>query len=337
MPAPALPVNPAVISQRVASNPAAPNLAATLIFLTYDQQDYVREALQAALAQRGPPIEILISDDASSDATWDVITATLAGYGGPHQIQLNRNPTNLGVTAHINLCATLARHNILIAAAGDDVSEPDRVQKICAVFAGGNPLLVHSRVTPFPTPPPGAARPYEAAGLLRGLPLVRLALSQGLYIGATGAWHRDIFRQFGPLPERDCYEDLILGFRAALGNRVAFIDAPLVRYRINVGISAQITMPLQGEAWRAVRLKVLRRNRVVQEQRLRDARCFGLPEVSPVIRALQRDLVAQEMRTAFHTLSAGRYLRQFAHRPLLALRISLSERRRLRRAARGAD
>ena len=311
--------------------------AATLIFLTYNQQNYVREALLAALAQQGPPVEILISDDASSDATWDVILATIAGYPGPHQIRLNRNSANLGVTAHINLCATLASSDILIAAAGDDVSEPDRVQKVCAAFASGNPLLVHSRVTPFPAPPPGSAQPYEAAGLLRGLPLARLALSQGLYIGATGAWHRDIFRQFGPLPDRDCYEDLILGFRAALGNRVAFIDAPLVRYRINVGISAQITMPLQGEAWRAVRLQGLRRNRVVQEQRLRDARCFGLPESSPVIRALQRDLVAQEIRTAFHTLSAGRYLRQFAQRPLLALRIRLSERKRLRRAAKGAE
>ena len=46
---------------------------ASLILLTYNQQSSVAAAIKAALAQECVPIEIILSDDASSDGTFEIL------------------------------------------------------------------------------------------------------------------------------------------------------------------------------------------------------------------------------------------------------------------------
>ena len=43
----------------------------------------------------GPPLEIILSDDASADRTFAIMQEKAAAYYGPHRLMLNRNPTNL--------------------------------------------------------------------------------------------------------------------------------------------------------------------------------------------------------------------------------------------------
>ncbi len=47
----------------------------SVIMMTYNQQDFVQDALSAILAQDCPPLEILVSDDKSDDATFARVTA----------------------------------------------------------------------------------------------------------------------------------------------------------------------------------------------------------------------------------------------------------------------
>ena len=82
--------------------------AVSLVLITYNQEAYVGEALAAVLAQDCEPMEIVVSDDHSTDATWEKITASLANYDGPHRIVLNRNRQNLGINLHFNvICGRL--------------------------------------------------------------------------------------------------------------------------------------------------------------------------------------------------------------------------------------
>jgi glycosyltransferase involved in cell wall biosynthesis len=112
-------------------NPApAAGLRVSIIMLTYNQQDFVADAIRAALAQQCEPVEILISDDCSPDGTWEVIQQVVKGYAGPHTVRLNRNPRNQGVNAHLWSCVQRTSGDIIVAAAGDDISEPDRVRRI---------------------------------------------------------------------------------------------------------------------------------------------------------------------------------------------------------------
>ena len=76
---------------------------ATLIMLTFRQQDFVRAAVESALAQTYEPLEIIISDDCSDDETFSIIESVVAEHRGPHQVSCYRNQVNLGLIEHVNL------------------------------------------------------------------------------------------------------------------------------------------------------------------------------------------------------------------------------------------
>jgi len=75
----------------------------TFALFAYDQERYIREALEGAFAQSYQPLEILLSDDCSTDRTFDIMREMAAAYAGPHRIRLYRNPTNLGVAGHADV------------------------------------------------------------------------------------------------------------------------------------------------------------------------------------------------------------------------------------------
>ena len=54
----------------------------SVIFLTYNQESYVRQALRSVLNQDYDDYEIIIGDDDSSDGTPGIIQSEVEGYRG---------------------------------------------------------------------------------------------------------------------------------------------------------------------------------------------------------------------------------------------------------------
>ncbi len=106
----------------------------TLALMAYNQEQMIEGAVGGALAQTYSPLEILISDDCSTDRAFECATAAVDDYEGPHQLRLNRNPHNLGLIGHVNALFEMARGEIVVLAAGDDVSLPERVVRIVEAF-----------------------------------------------------------------------------------------------------------------------------------------------------------------------------------------------------------
>jgi len=108
----------------MSSNP----LVSYCIF-SYQQEDYIKQTIHSALNQTFSPLEIIISDDFSSDATFSVIQETVKEYKGPHKIILNRNEKNLGIGAHFSKVAyDLANGDYIITIGGDDTSKINHVE-----------------------------------------------------------------------------------------------------------------------------------------------------------------------------------------------------------------
>src|SRR5687768_3609370 len=95
---------------------------ASFILLSYNQQDCVQAAVQAALNQVCKPLDILISDDCSTDQTFSRIEEVVAGYRGPHTVNVQKTERNLGICGHLNRCIQQTSGDPIIGAAGDDVS-----------------------------------------------------------------------------------------------------------------------------------------------------------------------------------------------------------------------
>lgn len=107
----------------------------SLCLFSYNQEKYIADAIKGILNQTYENLEIVISDDASTDNTFAIIQKILAEYKGPHQIILNRNKKNVGLVPHLNkLLFELATSDYFLIAAGDDICLPNRVKTTMELF-----------------------------------------------------------------------------------------------------------------------------------------------------------------------------------------------------------
>jgi hypothetical protein len=156
-------------------------------------------------------------------------------------VVLNRNPCNLGVSAHLNKIAELARGDLLVAADGDDISRPERTARLVdAWLANGKPAAVVSSVTCIdssgnPSPRNGDewfAQFMPHANESVTASLIRFASSGSpRLISCSGAWTRELHSAFGPMPAGIWFEDDVITLRAWLYDRIAFLPEPLISYR----------------------------------------------------------------------------------------------------------
>lgn len=205
----------------------------TFALFAYNQEHFVREAIEGAFAQTYEPLEIILSDDCSSDGTYAVMEEMAKAYDGPHKITLNQNKENLGIGGHVNRMMELMSTDIIVVAAGDDISLPHRTEVTAEAFgkSKGNAVSIYSAVIQIDSqgkelgiassPPPDENAELDFR-VRRNCPGVH---------GASHAWRRCVFDVFGPLGANVIAEDRAIGFRAYELGEVLFLEAPLVKYR----------------------------------------------------------------------------------------------------------
>lgn len=75
----------------------------SIVSISYNQEEYIREALDGFAAQRTEfPVEVIIADDASTDATPRIIGEYAARY--PQLFRPILRQTNIGVHANFKMC-----------------------------------------------------------------------------------------------------------------------------------------------------------------------------------------------------------------------------------------
>lgn len=194
----------------------------------YDQERYIGEALEGAFAQTYRPLEIVISDDASTDRSWEIIMAAVADYRrrpGATGVVLNRNPVNLGNLGNwLAICAR-AKGVLLVKADGDDVSLPERTARIVAAWrADGSRATVVSH-----------------AGMLVGPCGQRMGpmwnVSAVTPAGAVMAFHRRVYETFGGAEDLRIVDDELFAWRARMLGTELVLPDRLVRYRLGTGVS----------------------------------------------------------------------------------------------------
>ncbi|MEO0946426.1 MAG: glycosyltransferase [Pseudomonadota bacterium] len=299
------------------------------ILLTYNQRETVEAAVQSALDQTGVTLEIVISDDHSQDDTFDVIQKTVADYDGPHKIILNRNERNLGLAGNVEKAHDLSSGDVLIAAAGDDKSYSHRSAEIVKCFAEEDALLVCSYADVIDLQDQPVAGNFHTALFYKTWDVARAARSKALYIGATGAWRRELYDKYGAL-DPEAYEDLVLGFRAALEGSVRLIKEPLVQYRLGAGMTNSDNSK-DLIVFKAKRRRIFAAQQAVMRQRTADAAQFGLPGTDRVFDVLRKEQIKADLGAAYSAENSREFRRLALRHPLFALYTWRSERRRARK------
>jgi glycosyltransferase involved in cell wall biosynthesis len=97
----------------------------------YNAQRYLREAIDSLLAQSMRDFEIVLSDNASSDATPDICRDYAAR---DRRVKFHRNDANLGVVANFNRVFQLSTGHYFKWAAYDDLHAPTYLERCADVL-----------------------------------------------------------------------------------------------------------------------------------------------------------------------------------------------------------
>ena len=201
------------------------------VVTTYNIENFVEESVKCAFAQTYSPLEIVLSDDCSTDKTFEIMKKMAEEYNGPHKIVLNRNEHNLGITKHMNKAyLELATGEIIIAAHGDDISLPERTQKSCEF------LKEYPECTACSFSVQAVNENGENIGAhsskVNQLMIYELSKDGHRNIPAPSrAFYKEAFARFGPLNDDCPTEDELISFRAALFGKLAFLPDIMVKYR----------------------------------------------------------------------------------------------------------
>lgn len=206
------------------------------VVTTYNIEKFVEESVKCAFAQTYTPLEIVLSDDCSTDNTYEIMKRMVNEYRGPHKVILSRNERNLGITRHMNKAyLELATGEIIVAAHGDDISLPERTQ-LSYAYLSENP---HVTAVSFSVD----AIDMNGSILRNHSAVVDCIHTYDFKCGGnipapSRSFYKRVMEIFGPLSEECPTEDELISFRALLLGKNAFLPEHMVKYRKHMGSSS---------------------------------------------------------------------------------------------------
>lgn len=231
----------------------------TFCLLTYNQDQFIREAVEGALSQTYTPLEIILSDDCSSDSTFSIIEEIAKNYHGPHTVILNRNDKNIGLVPHINkVYCEIAHGELLVAAAGDDVSVANRVEILWRAWEATDRKAIMLSSGALHISAEGETVSEWIPQLIGydNRTIIEFILNPtGNLRGPAAMFHRTVFDTFGPLTVAQV-EDGPLIIRSKILGPVYALPEMLIKYRLSDNNMTSATHPdyrkkiIRGNIWR---------------------------------------------------------------------------------------
>jgi hypothetical protein len=284
---------------------------------THNGARYVDEQIRSILTQSRPVDEIVVGDDASTDATVSIIEAAVAELGAPGLVvTVLRNPVALGVTANFEATLRACGGDILLLSDQDDVWHADRVERTLAAFDGRPEVtLVHTdaRLVDGDGQPTGLslfeglalsdadiAREHDGDGFA-------VLLTRNIVTGASVGLRRSLLERALPLPPEWLHDEWLAAIAAVTGG-LDVVEESLLDYRQHASNVVGVTPLTLAQKWgklvepRADRNVLLARRSEVLVERL-----AHMPGVGADLLHAARGKLLHESRRA--ALPANRVLR----------------------------
>jgi glycosyltransferase involved in cell wall biosynthesis len=208
---------------------------------THNGAAFVGEQLASILAQTFAPLEVVVSDDASTDATLEIVQETwdrlVGGRTGP-RLRVLRNETPLGVVRNFEQAASATTGELIALSDQDDVWAPDRLALMVGRFAQRPELellFTDARLVDSKGQPLGSL--FDALEIgdtdlaaLRTGDAFAVLLRRNLITGATVMLRRQLLERARPFPASWIHDEWL----AIIGAATAAIDwmpDQLVDYR----------------------------------------------------------------------------------------------------------
>ena len=218
----------------------------------FNGERFLEQALQSLVTQTFSDIEIVISDNASTDRTGEICRAFAAQ---DHRIRYYRNEVNHGASWNFNRVFDLARGEFFKWAAADDICAPDFLARCvtaldqfpAAVMAMTNVAEIDEfgHVFDSITVPGNTLVPAIPSGAPAHVRFRQTIRPDHICINIFGLIRSDMLRRVGPMKNYEDADRLILAHLALLGP-CAEVPEVLLFNRDHAGRFCQSSKPETG-------------------------------------------------------------------------------------------
>lgn len=193
---------------------------------TYNGEKFLRQQLESIYAQTYRNIEVVVSDDCSTDGTVSI----LEEYRRTHGLTYRVNQANLGYPRNFENAASMCNGAYIAFSDQDDVFLHDKIETLVREIDGysliyADAALIDEHGAVFA---PSYMR-YVNFPMLTGKRFRELVFSCFIR-GFQVLFTRDLLRAALPMPDRVTHDDW-LTILAAKHNGIKYLDRPLVQYR----------------------------------------------------------------------------------------------------------
>ena len=113
----------------------------SIVIPVYNRKDLVGEAIESALAQTYPHVQVILSDNCSTDGTWEFCVSR---YSANPRVLLIQNRQNLGPVANWLSAIMHAQADLIKILFSDDLLLPDCLEKMLAHLDDETAFVVSS-------------------------------------------------------------------------------------------------------------------------------------------------------------------------------------------------
>lgn len=216
--------------------PAAEPRIAILMAIYEPRMDWLRQQLESLEAQTYPNLKLYIRDDCSEKVAFEDIEACVGESIRSFEWQLSRNEKNLGSNASFEALTLEAEGDYFAYCDQDDVWLPEKLSEYAHCMADTGAELVCSDM--YVIDAEGVKKADSITAVRRhhifksGAGLAPQLLVSNFVTGCAMMIKADVARAAAPFCP-DMVHDHYLALCAALKGTIAFLDKPLISYRIH--------------------------------------------------------------------------------------------------------
>lgn len=206
----------------------------SVLLLSYQQKSFLKELIESVLAQSYRPLEIIVTDDASTDGTREMLEEYASKFPGIFTFAVS--PTNKGITANCNQGLALCKGDLIALSGGDDIFLPRKIEKQVEVFSTHpHCVLCYTNAEIFDNVSGRVIALKHSRGnnpMRRGR-VEDVLFTTGYFVSSTAMFRRTAVPEGGFDERVPMVTDWLFWIEVAQHGTIEFVPEVLVRYRVH--------------------------------------------------------------------------------------------------------
>ena len=213
----------------------------SIALCTFNGEPYIRDQLASLLKQTYPPLEIVVSDDGSTDGTLALVERFAEESQTP--VVMHRNPSRLGPAANFAAAISACGGEVIALCDQDDIWAPEKLElSVDLLHSTGAGFVFSDAEVVDPLGNPKGFTLFEAIGFsdreqqrLRDGRMFEVQLKHNVVTGATLVFRRDALPPKALEMPVGWLHDAWLATILSISSTGCLAGYPLIRYRQHGG------------------------------------------------------------------------------------------------------